>query len=254
MQARSGDGASPRGSDASRAVRPGCPVSSQRGSGGKSQLPKPAREQPAAPERKDLAPRTEWSEDSSQAGGRFDPSAAADDRARDVPGAARLVDEPGQPLDDQVGSRIGAAYGRDFSHVRVHSETPGAAIASQRSAVAVTVGRHVAFAPGEYRPGTAVGDTLIAHELGHVVQQEDAAAIADAPTHGALEADTDSAATSAVLASQGHKTLGWLPTLAPVSRCRAAVQRERPSRRRSRRRTMNAPPRCSPPRPTTARS
>jgi hypothetical protein len=137
----------------------------------------------------------------------------ADEPARAVPGAAPLLDEPGQPLDRQVGARIGAAYGRDFSDVRIHHGTPGAAVASRRSARAVTVGSDVAFAPREYRPGTALGDALIAHELAHVVQQDGATGAAGAPAHGALEADADRAAASAVLAAQGGRTHGVMPAL-----------------------------------------
>ena len=36
---------------------------------------------------------------------------------------------------------------------------------------AFTTGADVYFGHGEYRPGTAEGDKLIAHELTHVVQQ-----------------------------------------------------------------------------------
>ena len=49
-------------------------------------------------------------------------------------------------------------------------------MAGELGARAVTVGEHVAFAPGEYRPGTPVGDALLAHELAHVGQQADAGA------------------------------------------------------------------------------
>ena len=38
------------------------------------------------------------------------------------------------------------------------------------SARAVTRGQHVYFHPGDYRPGTSVGDALIAHELAHTRQ------------------------------------------------------------------------------------
>lgn len=139
----------------------------------------------------------------------------ADDQVGAVPGAAPLLGEPGQPIDRQVSARVGAAYGRDFSGVRVHQGTPGAAIAGRRSSRAVTVGRHVAFAPGEYRPGTVIGDALIAHELAHVAQQDGAGTVAAAPAHGALEADADRAAAGVVLASQGMAPAGGriLPAL-----------------------------------------
>ena len=84
----------------------------------------------------------------------------------------------GQGLPDS-GRRIGEVYGRDFSNVRVHSDTGAAAIASAEGARALTFGRDIAFAAGEYRPGTPGGDALLAHELAHVAQQ-------DAPVGGEI--------------------------------------------------------------------
>src|SRR3954471_20874347 len=48
-------------------------------------------------------------------------------------------------------------------------KTPGGTRSIE--ARAFTLGRDIAFAPGEYAPGTAQGRRLIAHELAHVVQQ-----------------------------------------------------------------------------------
>ena len=44
------------------------------------------------------------------------------------------------------------------------------------SARAFATGTDVYFAKGEYNPGSADGDRLIAHELAHVVQQRGASA------------------------------------------------------------------------------
>ncbi|HLL91769.1 MAG TPA: DUF4157 domain-containing protein [Solirubrobacteraceae bacterium] len=64
--------------------------------------------------------------------------------------------------------------------VRVHSDAVADALARSVQARAFTTGRDVFFARGEYRPGTADGDRLIAHELAHVSQQR------GAPMGGAL--------------------------------------------------------------------
>ena len=120
--------------------------------------------------------------------------------AASVARSPSLLEEPGTSLDSEVGARIGSAFGRDFSSVRIHAGTPAAGIAQRMSARAVTVGRHVAFAPGEYEPGTPLGNALIAHELAHVVQQE-GGGVARAPATAALEADADTAAGSALLAA-----------------------------------------------------
>lgn len=54
---------------------------------------------------------------------------------------------------------------------------------------ALTVGSDIAFAPGQFEPGTPVGDALIAHELAHVLQQDPLAAGGGAS--GAYERDAD---------------------------------------------------------------
>src|SRR5262249_35004201 len=78
----------------------------------------------------------------------------------------------GRQLDGSVSSRMGAAFGHDFSHVRVHTDPKAAGLSDNLNARAFTIGGDIAFATGEYQPGTLIGDALIAHELAHVVQQQ----------------------------------------------------------------------------------
>ena len=68
----------------------------------------------------------------------------------------------------------------EFSDVRVHADSGADALARSVSARAFTTGSDVFFASGEYRPGTSEGNSLLAHELAHVVQQR------GAPTSGPL--------------------------------------------------------------------
>jgi hypothetical protein len=77
----------------------------------------------------------------------------------------------GQALDEPVRADMEARLGADFSDVRVH--TDGAADHSARSvqAHAYTVGSNIVFQRDKYDPGTSAGQTLLAHELTHVVQQ-----------------------------------------------------------------------------------
>lgn len=95
-------------------------------------------------------------------------------------GGARAPDDPhtvqaelgdGKPLDSGVRSRMESAFGIDFSHVRAHVNGTSAGLSNRFNARAFTVGNHVAFGANEYKPGTLIGDALIAHELAHVVQQ-----------------------------------------------------------------------------------
>jgi hypothetical protein len=122
--------------------------------------------------------------------------------AKDDPEEVRGRLGGGQPLDAGISARMGTAFGHDFSGVRVHTDASAAALSDSLSARAFTVGSDVAFAPGEYQPGTLVGDALIAHELAHVVQQQGGVQTAErAPTgeSQSLETEADDAAVGAVM-------------------------------------------------------
>jgi hypothetical protein len=62
-------------------------------------------------------------------------------------------------------------FGHDFSQVRVHTDARAATVAQSLDALAFTVGDDIAFAPGQYRPGSDEGRALLAHELTHTLQQ-----------------------------------------------------------------------------------
>jgi hypothetical protein len=65
-----------------------------------------------------------------------------------------------------------ARFGHDFSQVRVHADDRAAASARAVDAEAYTVGRNVVFGGGRYTPASPRGNSLLAHELAHVVQQQ----------------------------------------------------------------------------------
>ncbi len=109
----------------------------------------------------------------------------------------------GRPLAGSVRSRMQSGFGRSFSGVRVHTDATASRLSDRFNARAFTVGSHVAFGSGEYRPGTPVGDALVAHELAHVVQQRGASNSvaplqAGTAVTGALERDADRSATGVV--------------------------------------------------------
>jgi hypothetical protein len=114
----------------------------------------------------------------------------------------------GRPLDSSVRGRLEPLLGRDFSDVRVHAGGEGAEVAGEHGARALAVGRDIAFGAGEYRPGTPVGDALLAHELAHVAQDSGAQAAGGAlgaHSETALEHDADDAAAGAVTSLWGDR-------------------------------------------------
>lgn len=62
-------------------------------------------------------------------------------------------------------------FNHNFADVRVYADRAANKSALGLQARAYTVGNHISFAPGEYRPGTMEGRHLLAHELSHVIQQ-----------------------------------------------------------------------------------
>jgi hypothetical protein len=85
--------------------------------------------------------------------------------------AVRAVRHGGTPLPAEVRSYFEPRLRHDFSRVRVHADVEAASAARAIDARAYTQGVHIAFASGEYAPGTPQGRELLAHELVHVVQQ-----------------------------------------------------------------------------------
>jgi hypothetical protein len=73
----------------------------------------------------------------------------------------------GQPLPAVVQRKMEQLFGRSFADVRIHIAPQAAAIGAH----AFTSGSHIYFAPGRANFETAEGQRLLAHELGHVVQQ-----------------------------------------------------------------------------------
>ncbi|MEL6476442.1 MAG: DUF4157 domain-containing protein [Pseudomonadota bacterium] len=91
------------------------------------------------------------------------PQAAAASRL-DLGGAGRPLPRTERRFFER---RLGAPLG----HVRLHDGAKAASQAKRFQAAAFTHRNHIAFAAGAYRPGTAEGRHLLAHELVHVLQQ-----------------------------------------------------------------------------------
>jgi hypothetical protein len=102
----------------------------------------------------------------------------------------------GSDLDTSVSARLSGSLG-DLSDVRVHTDDTADQLNRSVSARAFATGTDVYFAKGEYNPGSASGDKLIAHELAHVVQQRGASAagpLSVSEPGDAMEQEADSVA------------------------------------------------------------
>jgi hypothetical protein len=82
----------------------------------------------------------------------------------------------GQPLSKAVRLPMEQAFKADFSGVAVHTDAEAHALNESLQARAFTTGQDIFFRSGEFNPGSASGQKLIAHELTHVVQQNKAVA------------------------------------------------------------------------------
>jgi outer membrane protein OmpA-like peptidoglycan-associated protein len=134
----------------------------------------------------------------------------------------------GEPLDAAVRGPMEARFGHDFSRVRVHTDGSAADAARAAGANAFTIGSDVVFGKGEYRPHSARGQNLIAHELAHVVQQASGGATPDAErragaaaervTHGAKVSPTELGGAPVSLQAQSKPDA---PTKAPAPSAQA---------------------------------
>ena len=134
-----------------------------------------------------------------------------------------VLRSPGQPLDKATRDFMEPRFGRDFSHVRVHTDQPAEQSARAVDARAYTVGSHIAFDSSSYFPGSREGQKLIAHELAHTIQQKDAGSgktgqLEVGPSTSPAESAADAAA-EAVFA--GHSL-----TTGKENKARASVQRQ----------------------------
>ena len=89
----------------------------------------------------------------------------------DVEDGIRSLPGGGGPLQAPVRADMESRMGFDFGGVRVHTDGHAGDLARSVNALAFTVGNDVVFGGGQYRPETADGRKLLAHELTHVVQQ-----------------------------------------------------------------------------------
>jgi outer membrane protein OmpA-like peptidoglycan-associated protein len=129
--------------------------------------------------------------------------------AAPLPSAASVIQSPGRALDSSTRSLMEPRFRHDFSRVRIHIGSDAATSARYLGATAYTVGRHVVFDQGNYQPGTPQGRRLLAHELTHTIQQNEADPASAPLTVGAPSdaSEREAAGAASAVAGPGHVTV-----------------------------------------------
>lgn len=83
----------------------------------------------------------------------------------------RVLAKSGSPMGEAERTTMESRFGHSFGGVRIHTDAESAQSAQALSARAYTVGNNIVFGKGEYRPHSAEGRQLLAHELVHTIQQ-----------------------------------------------------------------------------------
>jgi hypothetical protein len=90
------------------------------------------------------------------------------------PDVARRVQRSaggGSPIGAAVRADMERGFGADFAGVRIHADAESDELNRALNARAFTAGSDIYFGAGQYRPDTAGGQELLAHELTHTLQQ-----------------------------------------------------------------------------------
>lgn len=116
---------------------------------------------------------------------------------------APQLTQGGTRLPGDVRASLAPLYGSEFADVRVHHDTASQLAAREVNARAFTLGQHIHFGAGQWRPQEHDGVRLIAHELGHTLQQRGASDTGTArvdigPADSPLEREADVAADAAL--------------------------------------------------------
>jgi Domain of unknown function (DUF4157) len=99
------------------------------------------------------------------------PSLPRENAADGVPPIVHeVLSSPGKPLDPAPRSYFESRFGRDFSHVRIHTDVKSIESTKAINSSAYAMGPHVVLGSEQHLLGSASGNRLIAHELTHVVQ------------------------------------------------------------------------------------
>lgn len=146
--------------------------------------------------------------------------------------AASPTPTGGNSIPGGVRAKMENSFGTSFSDVNVHTDSVQA---KSIGALAYTQGSNIHFAPGQYNPQSKSGQSLLGHELTHVVQQRAGRVATPTQSKGApinadpsLENEADEmgakAARGEVAQVPGGGSAGMMKTIPPVQNSTQPVQ------------------------------
>jgi len=118
----------------------------------------------------------------------------------------------GTSLPGELQTRFESSLGVDLSGVQIHTGHASAAAATSLGARAYATGSDIHFASGQYDPSSRGGQTLLAHEVAHTVQQGTARTVQHklevSGAHDAAEVEADHAAEAMVRGASFSVSMG----------------------------------------------
>ncbi len=96
----------------------------------------------------------------------------------------------GKALPGGVRGRLEKSFGTPLDALRVHDDAQAAAIVGAQHFRAATIGNHLFFSPGSFRPGAPESDRILAHEAAHALQQSSGR---QGPSNAATETEAQAA-------------------------------------------------------------
>ncbi|MFZ0870793.1 MAG: DUF4157 domain-containing protein [Rhodanobacter sp.] len=121
------------------------------------------------------------------------------------------VNSSSKPLDASTRAFMEPRFGWDFSKVRVHTDASASSTAQSLQARAYTVGNDIVFNQGQFHPTCVAGQSLLAHELAHTMQQQGGSR--DVRNVGRVDDRTEQQADHAAWQALSNQGLNTPPTV-----------------------------------------
>lgn len=122
----------------------------------------------------------------------------------DIAGQIQNKKGTGSPLPDPVKQDMESGFGADFSGVNVHNDSESAQMSKDLGAKAFTSGNDIFFNQGQFSPETTEGQTLLAHELTHTIQQGASPALEESTDTADAHSSGNDSSNQANTASEGQ--------------------------------------------------